>query len=299
MTKASRELERLVARIQQQLAPKAEVRHDVMLIGRHTKRKRQIDVLVSERVGQYDIKIVIDCKDYKTAVDVKGVEEFYGLLEDVGAQKGVLVCPKGFTSTAKIRAAGLQIELYSPVDTDIHKWTVRVTIPATCEFRNVRMSFGISCSAPLPFMLQGDFLSNQMIFDGEGKDLGLIIATATKKWNEGLFPTEVGEHQNLPIFDVPTTQMDSGYGMKIPVNLTVSTLVRRDLYFGQLPVPRISGFRDELSGLVISNAFTVGILSPEEVERDWQKIDREEDAPLKPVILLMGAVMWGDDGHTI
>lgn len=47
---------------------------------------------------------------------MKGVEEFEGLLRDVGAQKGVLVCPKGFTDTAKKRAEGLQIDLYSPVE---------------------------------------------------------------------------------------------------------------------------------------------------------------------------------------
>jgi hypothetical protein len=106
---------------------------------------------VLEKIGQYDIKIIIDCKDYKTPVDVKSVEEFYGLLDDVGAQKGVLVCPKGFTNTAKTRAEGFQIDLYSPVDTEAHKWRVKVTIPATCDFRNVKMSFGISMNAPLPF----------------------------------------------------------------------------------------------------------------------------------------------------
>ena len=299
MTKASRELEQLVARIQQQLAPKAEVLHDVKLDGRQSKRKRQIDVLVREQIGQYDIKIIIDCKDYKTPVDVKGVEEFYGLLDDVGAQKGVLVCPRGFTGAAKTRAEGLQIDLYSPVDTEAHKWRAKVTIPATCDFRNVRMSFGISCTSPLPFMLPNDFMHSRLVYDGDGKELGTMVATATKKWNAGLFPMDVGEHRNLPIFDATTTKMDNGYGTKIPIDLTVSTLVARELYFGQLPVPRISGFKNELSGLVVTNAFTVGILSPEEVERDWRKIDREEDAPLKPVILLLGTVLWDESGHAI
>jgi hypothetical protein len=139
------------------LPPKAEVTHDVKLDGRYSGRKRQIDILVREQVGQYDIKIIIDCKDYKSPVDVKAVEEFYGLLSDVGAQKGVLVCPKGFTTTAKTRAEGLQIDLYSPVDTEAHKWRVKVTIPATCDFRKVMMSFGISMSAPLAFRLPSDF----------------------------------------------------------------------------------------------------------------------------------------------
>jgi hypothetical protein len=46
-------------------------------------------------------------------------------------------------------------------------------------------------------------------------------------------------------------------------------------------------------------SITVGILSPEEVERDWKKIDCEEDAPVKPVILLVGTVMWGNGGNPI
>jgi Restriction endonuclease len=299
MSRDSRELEKLVTKIQAQLAPKADVTHDVMLEGRHTGHQRQIDVLVREQIGQYDIKIIIDCKDYKTPVDVKGVEEFYGLLDDVGAQKGVLVCPRGFTATAKKRAEGLQIDLYSPVDTDTHKWRVKVTIPALCDFRNVMMSFGISFSGPVPLRLPPDFWSSCMIFDDESKQLGFTLAEAQKKWNNGIFPDAVGAHDNLSVFDTPKTFMDNGYGMKVPVSISVSTIVHRDLFFGQLPVPRISGFKDELSGLVISNAFTVGILSPEEVERDWQKIEREEDAPVRPVISLRGSVMWEQDGEAI
>jgi hypothetical protein len=63
MTGASRDLELPVAKIQQQLAPQAEVLHDVTLDGRLSKRKRQIDVLVRELIGQYEIKIIIDCKE--------------------------------------------------------------------------------------------------------------------------------------------------------------------------------------------------------------------------------------------
>ncbi len=34
-----------------------------------------------------------------------------------------------------------------------------------------------------------------------------------------------------------------------------------------MPITQISGFKDELSGGVITNAFTLGILSAEEVKR--------------------------------
>jgi hypothetical protein len=107
---------------------------------------------------------------------------------------------------------------------------------------------------------------------------------------------EIGEHHDLDIFDVCGIFMNNGYGMNVPVEVSVSTYVQRDLYFGQLPVPKISGFKDELSGLVISNAFTIGILDPEEIEREWLKIEREEDAPIRPVISMTGAVMWEENG---
>ena len=73
---------------------------------------------------------------------------------------------------------------------------------------------------------------------------------------------------------------------------TVSLRVDRDLYFGQFPITQISGFKDEVSGGVITNAFSVHILSPEEVEKNWQRIGAESDAPIRPVILLGGLVWW-------
>jgi predicted Mrr-cat superfamily restriction endonuclease len=123
---ASKDLEILVAQIQKQLSPQAEVLHNVKLPSRTTSTTRQIDVLVKQRIGQYEMKIVIDSKDYKVPVDVKGVEEFYGLVTDVGANKGVLVCPAGFTKAAKERAEGFLIDLYRPVDTGDHKWKATV-----------------------------------------------------------------------------------------------------------------------------------------------------------------------------
>jgi hypothetical protein len=101
---------RIPAGRHQQLAPRAEVQHDVRLEGRQSGVKRQIDVLVQEKIGQYEIKIIVDCEDHKTPVDVKGVEEFDGLLKDVGAQRGVLVCPSGFTDTVK----RLTVEPHAP-----------------------------------------------------------------------------------------------------------------------------------------------------------------------------------------
>lgn len=83
MTENSRNLELLVQKIQEQLAPTAEVLHDVNLPGGHSKTGRQIGVLARQKIGQYEMLIVIDCKDHARPIDVTGVEALLGLVNDV------------------------------------------------------------------------------------------------------------------------------------------------------------------------------------------------------------------------
>jgi hypothetical protein len=283
------ELEILVAKIQRQLAPDAEVLHNVKLDGRLSKTKRQIDVLVRQKIGQYEMAIVLDCKDSARPIDVKGVEEFLGLVNDVGAQKGALVCPKGFSEAAKTRASNLQIELYSPLDTDPHKWQVNVTVPLVCDFRRAAMSFSIASTAPAPFMLSDH---NLPAFETPEISLGTPVEAAMSKWNEGRFPTEPGQHNDLPIFDKAEVLVDNGYGQLIPVALTVSLLVEQHLFFGELPIDKISGFRDELSGAIITNAFTTGILDAQQVWHEWKRIASIDELPTRPMITMRGLIAF-------
>lgn len=286
------ELEMLVAAIQKQLAPASDVQHNVKLDGRRSKVKRQIDVLVSQRVGQYDIRIIIDCKDHKDPVDVKGVEEFHGLFEDVGAQKGVLVCPAGFTKAAKNLAQDKLLDLYSPVDTGPHKWRAKPVVPAICDFREAAIGFGVRMSAPYPFRMSGDFFTANDIYDGAGNELGTPADTAFKRWNNGEYPLQAGEHKDVPIFATPEVRTDNGYGTRVPVTLTVNLAVRRHLYFGHFPIIKMSGFKDEIKGGIITNAFDIGMLDLETITNRWTKIDTEEKAPIRPVLRMVGLYGW-------
>ena len=119
-----------------------------------------------------------------------------------------------------------------------------------------------------------------------------MVGVSTRKWNEGLFPSDAGEHRDLPIFDTLEVVTDNGHGMMVQSQLSVSLRVVRDLYFGQYPILQMSGFKDEISGGVITNAFTVGVLSPDDVEKNWLKIEKEEDAPINPVLTLTGRIAW-------
>ena len=55
---------------------------------------------------------------------------------------------------------------------------------------------------------------------------------------------------------------------------------------------QLSRFKDELRGGIITNAFPVGLLSREEVERNWKRIADVDAAPVKPVVTLTGLECW-------
>ena len=67
--------------------------------------KRQIDILVDARwESGTDRRIIFDAKLRKRRVDVKEVETFEGLMRDVRASRGVLICSSGYTKAALTRA---------------------------------------------------------------------------------------------------------------------------------------------------------------------------------------------------
>ena len=295
MTTDSDNLELLVQRIQQQLAPTAEVLHNVQLPGRRSKTNRQIDVLVRQKIGQYEMLIVLDAKDHARPIDVNGIGEFVALVDDVCAHKGALVCPQGFSESAKTMARAHGIDLYSPVDTEPHKWQMRITVPMVCDFRSAAIGFGVSTTAPKPFRMRMDFYNVLMAYEvGTEKELGMPMPYALDRWNRGGFSTEPGTHEYIPLFDQKTVLLDNGYGELIPMDVTVSIWVEQQFFFGNLSIKQISGFKDELYGHVITNAFTTGIFNPDDVYDNWQRIDSIEAAPQKPLMILTGLMGYDE-----
>jgi hypothetical protein len=79
--------------------PHADVAANQKLKGKKSGVIRQIDVLVTASQ-----QVAVDCKCYRRKVDVKHVEAFLGMLDDLGIAYGVLVTTKGYTKAALARA---------------------------------------------------------------------------------------------------------------------------------------------------------------------------------------------------
>ena len=96
----------------QQLAlevdPRATVEHDVRRRGTLSDRVRQIDVLITGKVGlASEVEVAVECKrNTYGAVGIGVVDEFIGKCLDLGVDRGVLCAWGEFTVGARARAEG-------------------------------------------------------------------------------------------------------------------------------------------------------------------------------------------------
>jgi len=88
----------------QEMYPDAEITYNTTLLGRYSKIERQIDVLIEDYVAGNRIRIIVDGKFFSENIDVKEVECFIGMMQDVFADKGLLITQKGYSSAAIKRA---------------------------------------------------------------------------------------------------------------------------------------------------------------------------------------------------
>ena len=93
--------------------PNTKISYNQKIIGRYSKVERQIDVLIEGRIAGKKIRLVIDGKYYSENVDVKAVDSFISMVEDIDAAQGILITSKGYSQAAINRA------YYGPTDIEL------------------------------------------------------------------------------------------------------------------------------------------------------------------------------------
>ncbi len=101
-----REFERLVATlISEEYKDDVTVIPNARIYGFISGRKRQIDILADFRFdSNLSRRIIFDAKYRKRPIDIKEIESFEGLMKDVEAKRGFIVCTNGYTKSALKRA---------------------------------------------------------------------------------------------------------------------------------------------------------------------------------------------------
>jgi len=225
-----KKFEELVTRIQRDLAGDAVVTPNDKIIGKRTGAPRQIDVSVRKMVGQFEILIVIDCKDYAKPLDVKDVEEFMGLAQDVGAHKAAMVSAQGYSDAAKARARDAGMELYRVLDSGDHPWRVESALPAVCEMTGIR-AFSLTYSGTGFFRMRTDIdFRRQVLYDRNRQSVGQIAELLNDRWNDGKFPREPGTYGDVEFVANPVLiETDGEYYER---NVRANLIIESRMYFG-------------------------------------------------------------------
>ncbi len=274
--------EDLSAQIQRDLSPGASVKENDKIIGKNSGVPREIDITIRKTVGQYKLLIVIDCKDYRRPVDIKDVEEFMGLAEDVGANKAAMIGARGFTEAAKTRAKKAGIDLHCIIDTDSHEWQTYVTIPALVDYRELS-TFSLSLRSTSPgFIVESQDFRFMPLYTERGELIDVVRNLISKLWSSGAISMEPGRHIDIALTDDSTCIRSEGVFHKVDVKAEV--VVSHMLFFGQLPIEEIRGFSDEINGGVFTKSFKIADFSITDVEKNWQIINSVEELAIQPTI---------------
>jgi hypothetical protein len=181
----------------------AKVENNIKVLGK-SGVQRQVDTFIHGKVGAFEVKIIVDSKNYTAPVDIKDVESISGMMSDVGANLGVIVCPGGFTDGAQKRADNAGIKLYEIYDQSLGNSNLFIPL-RYIETRISKYNFGFSStSAAGPFSLPVD--SSRWIFHIDDQTLK-PEEVPVYLWNKELIPQKEGNyHVKVGAVKVTDTQ---------------------------------------------------------------------------------------------
>ncbi len=280
-----RRFEDLAASIQRELSPEARIEQNERVVGRRSGRSREIDIAVYQSVGQYELFIAIDCKDHRRKVNVKDVESFMGLVDDVGANQAAIVSQRGFTAAASQRAADGGIRCFRLIDTEESDWKSCLAIPAVARVLELS-TFRLCFSGQSEFALSppAGELGLSPVLRSDGSPIGSVRDLLLGRWSSGEIPTTPGEHKGLSLTDEETFM--AGEGSLEPVRLSVDVVVIEQRFFGYIPVSETRGFADEVRGGLHAREMRTGPISVNVVEAGWTPIASDTQLAVEPVLQL-------------
>lgn len=96
--------------------PGCSITFDDSVFGIFSKTDRQIDISIRGELAGNKLLGIVDCKFYSKKVDVKAVESFLGMLEDLKANIGIMITNVGYSEAATNRASvkNLQLDIVKP-----------------------------------------------------------------------------------------------------------------------------------------------------------------------------------------
>lgn len=268
------EFEQLVAVIVAELEPTAAVTWDDHIVGKLSGRSRQIDVSI--RRTEPDFLGVIDAKDYTRPATIDRIDALSGVMRDVEAQYGALVCSGGFSTSIYQYARNCGISLFNVHDAQSLNWSLELQIPIIwTELTPVVHVLGQAEFQAGDQVRTDDPRGFQMSMDG-GKTILDPLATFQRVWNDGTVPQQPGiEHRLGSDQPVGAIVLDASNKRQLrPVRgYGLSYVVQATSWLGKFQPEKCRGLIDYLDNQAFHASFLPDSAVPLQRDDQWEQIE--------------------------
>jgi hypothetical protein len=281
--KAGKEYELLVEKIFREISPDATVKHNDSIYGHIGERNRQIDVSIRSKIDDKDYLIIVEAKDYKHKVDVKEIGAFKSIIEDVRADKGIMVCNQGYSKTALRFARNTGIEVHSAYSALNKRWDLEHKIPI------IKTAFDFDFEAH--FIFHPDDLVNgtitipkeQILSTDDGKTTMNLIFFLISYYGEDDFDYS-GKEKGHTLTNYPIKILSGGVWLPIRHLIIKYKFAKKSKLINYLKITDYLGLKDNLTDKYIHTSMKIpkdNVLAMLDDE-NWQKLKSDDDIPLNP-----------------
>jgi hypothetical protein len=190
-------LEDLVALMHEMPGMVVEKRRKLPVVRGNKARKREVDVLITSQVLGYKVQLAFGCKNEAKALDTNAVDNFAGILEDVGIplQYGILVSAKGYTADAQDAAAarGIRTLVFEGLSADRLNREINAALKAVIYLLVSQFNISMLPYVPDGWTDDGPFITAVLNRDDE-PPVTEILTAVWQLWVSGKIPDTIGEH---------------------------------------------------------------------------------------------------------
>lgn len=252
-------LEDLVAMMHEMPGVRVEKRKKLPVLRSKTKRKREIDVLLTSSVAGYKVQIALGCKNEAKALDTNAVDNFVGILNAVGIpiQHGILVSANGYTRDAQDAAEthGLRTLVFEGLGADRLGQEINAALKAVIYLLVSQFNLSMLPYVEAGWAEDGPFITAVLDRDDE-PPVTQILTSVWDLWVSGKIPDTIGEHLIcLAPKNPDATWMAVGAvtvtGWMASASGVVSQSVLKDTKAGTIDRVHVSAKFDEIKGPLI------------------------------------------------
>ena len=180
------------------------------------------------------------------------------------------------------------MDIYSLVDAEDHDWRSDVAIPFVCDFRGFGMCrFKIGGSNAICSELAQQDPKLIPIYDQNHDLIGTPLTLLWAMWNRREILEEPGLQRILlkpnPIF------VKDNDGKFVHIEIIGEFEILKKLYFGEVALTKVTGFRDEATSKLVlpgNTEIITDFIDTVDVERNWQRISSVKSLAIKPFMIL-------------